>query len=132
MAKPILSLLVIVLLFACGGGLATRDGVAEASLSGMEDFVSILEGIDSKASADAAAPKLEKLALRMAEVEAARQKLGELDQDASAELEKKYKDRMMEIMQRMGQAGQTAGPYMAESEKCQQAFQRVGETMQGM
>ncbi|MHC4940364.1 MAG: hypothetical protein ACYTHK_15575 [Planctomycetota bacterium] len=37
---------------------------------------------------------------------------------------------MRKVMQRIQNVGQQAGLYIARSEKCQKAFQRVGEKMQ--
>jgi hypothetical protein len=133
MEKRIVTLLACALLLACGGGgLETHEGVAEAMTSGMEEMATILEGIDSKEAADSAAADLEKLAEKMAKVNEAYQKLGDPDKEAEDALEKKYQERIMKAMQRVGTAAQTAGPYMAESQKCQEAFQRVGEKMENM
>lgn len=132
MGKQIVPVIALALLCACGGGLDSPEAVADATMVGMEDFATILEGIDSKDAADSAAGDLEKVAERMAEVAQARQKLGEMTPATDAELEKKYRDRMMKVMQRIGQAAQTAGMYIAESKKCQEAFERVGEKMQSM
>jgi len=132
MGKQIVSVLALALLCACGGGLDSPEGIAEATMVGMEDFAAILEGIDSKDAADSAADDLEKVAERMAEVAQARQQLGQIDPATEAELEKKYKSRMMKVMQSIGETAQTAGPFIEESKKCQEAFERVGEKMQGM
>ena len=132
MGNRILLLFACSLLLACNGGLDTHEGVADAMTSNMEEMATILEGIDSKDAADSAAGDLEKLAERVAEVNEAYNKLGNPDKEAEDALEKKYKERMMKAMQRIGTAAQKAGPYMAESQKCQEAFQRVGEKMQNM
>ena len=130
MGKRILPVLVIGLLCACGGDLDTPEAVIEGTVVAFEDFAKVIEGIDSKEAADSAAG--ERLAERMAKLAEAHKKLGDVDKSTEAELEQRFKARMMNAMQRIGEAAQTAGPYMAESEKCQQAFQRVGEKIESM
>jgi len=129
MGRQLVLTIALGLLCACGGSLDTQEKVAEAMIGKMEELATILEGIDSKDAADSAAGDLEDLAGEMAEIEQARKKLGEPGKDEGAELEKKFQERIMKVTQRIGKAGQTAGPYIAESKKCQEAFQRVGEKM---
>jgi len=122
-------LLVAGLLCACGGAPDTHEEVAEAMIDEMGNLADILEGIKSKDDADDAADDLEALAGRMAELTRIMQKLGNADTETEKEIMEKYNFDMMKVSQRIGKAGQTAGPYIAESEKCQKAFERVGQKM---
>ncbi|MHC4940363.1 MAG: hypothetical protein ACYTHK_15570 [Planctomycetota bacterium] len=59
----------LVICLACGGAdLESHAGVTEAAIGHMEKLADILEGIDSKEAADAAADDLEELATEMAEI----------------------------------------------------------------
>jgi len=127
--RHLLSTLAISLLCACGADLDSHDGVADAAIELMEDMADVLEGIDSKEAADAAAGDLEDLAERGAELGQAMEKLGKPDKETEKELEEKYEDRMKAVSERMGKAMQKSMMYIAQSEECQKAMERVGEKM---
>jgi hypothetical protein len=70
-----LLILPVLLIAACGGGLDTHEGVMDATIDGMNEIADVIKTVKDKKSAEAAKPKLEKLAARMKEVEAAASKL---------------------------------------------------------
>jgi hypothetical protein len=76
-----LLILPLLLAAACGGGLDTHEGVMEAHIDVVNDMADVLKTIKDKSSAEAAKPKLEKLAQRGKEIETAMSKIeGEPDE----------------------------------------------------
>jgi len=71
--------------------------------------------------ADGMLVHFDKLAEEVAVLAEAMQMLGEPDKETEKE--------MMDATRRLGKAGQRAGPFMAQSTKCQEAWKRVGQKM---
>lgn len=94
----------LVVAMGCGGGLGSQDGIADAKISTMEDFVNILEGIKDKSSADAAKPKILEIKKRMEEIEAAAKKLGEPKGEDKTKAEAKLKAAQQKLEPRMQKA----------------------------
>jgi len=81
----------------CGDNLSTHDGVANAMVTTMKEFVATLKGITDESSAKAAAPRLKALGERMEKIEQAAQKLGDPPADVEKRLEEKYESEVQKV-----------------------------------
>jgi len=85
---------------ACGFAMAlvgcgdSHDKVTADSLDVISDMNDVLDGVNDKASAEAAKPELEALGERMQDIKARAEKLGEPSAEQKQALEEKYKERM--------------------------------------
>jgi hypothetical protein len=99
--RLLLPTLPLLLVAACGGGLGSHKGVAQAKIDVVDDMLEILEGVNDKASAQKAKPKIEALEKRMDEINAAEAKLGEPTPEEAQELMGTVMKDMMSRMERM-------------------------------
>ena len=86
---------------ACGGGAASHESVAKESTQVMNNFVTTLESISDKKSAEAARPKLEAIEKSMEELKKKAEALGKASPEVEAKLTEQGKAQMGEIMRRM-------------------------------
>ncbi len=117
-------LALIFVVVACGQDLSSPDGVADAMLTQMEKMADVMEKVDSKESADAAADELVDIAKELKTIGEAMKKL-ELSKDEEKALEKKYESRRKEIMERLQSAGMKGGRFLMTNQKVQKAMQEA-------
>ena len=92
-------LALVVVMSGCGGDKdeqATRE-----MIDCMRDMNSVLEGVKDKASAEAAKPKMEKIAKRMEALGKRAKEMGDPPKEREDELKKKYDKEMKEVMGNM-------------------------------
>jgi hypothetical protein len=90
-------------LFLASCGADSKEKVMDDAFSGMEEMVTILEGVSDKASAEKAKPKLEALATKMKKIDGRLEALGLKKEDLQKEMEsdEKYKKKMETLMGKM-------------------------------
>ncbi len=93
-------LAVSIMLIGCGGD--SYESMASDSVSYYEEMASILEGVSDVESAKAAAPKLEAVGQKMAELRKRTDALGQPTLEQVKALEEKYTKEMTSAMGRIG------------------------------
>jgi len=99
--------------------------LAEQLCESYEDYCRVLEGIDSRRAADAAAADIDRIAQEFARQEAEAKKLGEPSPEQNAEMDRLFRDRMGAILQRQFQSMARAMPHINASPECSAAFERL-------
>ena len=99
-ATVLIGLLACVLVVGgCGGD--KYDRAAREMIDCMRDMNSVLAGVTDKASAEAAVPKIEKIAKRMEALGKRMKEMGEPSKERNAQLKKKYEEEMKEVVDDM-------------------------------
>ncbi len=92
-------LALVVVIGGCGGD--KYDRAAREMIDCMKDMNSVLDGVKDKESAEAAKPKMEKIAKRMEALGKRAKEMDKPPKEREDELKKKYDKEMKEVMGNM-------------------------------
>jgi hypothetical protein len=99
--KQALALMSVLFLLTCTGcGGDSADKVADDTVSIMNEMATVMESVKDEASAKAANAKLRDLGERMKALKARQDKLA-LTPEQKIEMEKKYKDKLEPVLQKL-------------------------------
>jgi hypothetical protein len=102
-----IALVVLSALAGCSGG-GGAESLMNEQIKTMNELSGVLEGIKDDASADAAVPKLEKLALQIKELDKKGKDI-KVSADEKKKLEEKFKGQLEEAVKRLMAASVGAG-----------------------
>jgi len=114
-------------LSACSGGAATHESVAKEGTQLMNDFVTTLESISDKKTAEAAKPKLVAIEKSMEELKKKAEALGKASPEVEAKLTEQGKAQQADIMRRMMAWSMKMGQNPEAMEPVKDVLEKMGK-----
>ena len=101
MRKVTIGVFAVAMIFVASGCGDSHESVIKEQIGLMNEMADVMEGIKTKADAEAAKPKLESIASKMKDLQEKAKKMGEPSEEKQKELMEKYMPELMKAGMRM-------------------------------